>query len=244
MSNLDLSQTVNDHSKLLERSLNHENVGVKMLAMEELDRVSKECPLAVNDINLIIALIENLKCEETKIGNALIDLLSKLLPKFITNTSIKKILEETLKCRDIVRCRVYEIATNIAKISAKQLENVEFILDKMLNDLNNDDVLVQLNVLELFSQVALKEHGLVYLENKGVFANVMKKIETIDQSNLITKILIPGLMKFFGNIASIHPLKVCNGYPTILSALFDCILSKDPSILPTAFDTLGKLYLI
>jgi 26S proteasome non-ATPase regulatory subunit 5 len=68
----------------------------------------------------------------------------------------------------------------------------------------------------------------------------LRKIETIDDDPF-AKIMIPSFIKFFGNIAIIHPSKIFNGYPKVVDALFECLLSEDYTILPISYDTLGHL---
>lgn len=168
-------------------------------------------------------------------------MLAKLLPKFIDYNSVKNNLELALQTDDdVIRCRVFEVAIQTARKSALYLEKTDFILKKAVEDLHSNDVLVQLNVLELLSDLALESHGLTYLENKGVFTYLIKKIEKIEDDPMCS-ILIPGLMKFFGNVASIHPSKIFKDYPIVINSLFDCLLSEDSRLLKPGYETLGYL---
>ena len=68
------------------------------------------------------------------------------------------------------------------------------LLQQFINELHRDDILVQLNCLELLSDLALVEHGLAYLDQQGVLAtleNMMKSSE----SDPLAGFLIPGTVK-------------------------------------------------
>jgi 26S proteasome non-ATPase regulatory subunit 5 len=141
---------------------------------------------------------------------------------------------------DTIRCRTYNVAVILARKSPILLEKTDFILKQAIQDLQTNDILLQLNVLEILSDLALESYGLTYIENKGVFNHLLKKIEAIEEDP-IGPILIPGLMKFFGNVAAIHPSKIFKDYPIVINSLFDCLLSEDPKLLKPGYETLGHL---
>lgn len=153
---------------------------------------------------------------------------------------MKNNLEVALENDDVVRCRVYNVAIQVARKSAILLEKTDFILKRAVEDLQSTDILLQLNVLEILSDLALESHGLTYIENKGVFAFLIKKIEKIEDDPM-SAILIPALMKFFGNVAYIHPSKIFKDYPIVINSLFDCLLSEDNRLLKPGYETLGHL---
>lgn len=139
--------------------------------------------------------------------------------------------------KDTIKCRIFEVAVNIGKAHGELIESLEFILGKMLTDLEDSkDILFQLNILELLSDLAITDEGLIYLENKGACLNMIKNIESCENA-----LMIQGLMNFFASIASIHPQQIFNKYPSVTSSLFDCVISNEFAILPTALDTIGHL---
>uniref|UniRef100_U5ETB0 26S proteasome non-ATPase regulatory subunit 5 n=1 Tax=Corethrella appendiculata TaxID=1370023 RepID=U5ETB0_9DIPT len=239
MSSLSLDTT--NIKTTLERSLSHSNTSVQQLAIAEIEKLINSSSITnVFDVNLIILLVKCIESDDSKVGTPVIEILVKILPNFIHINSVKVNLENTLDRSDIVRCRTYEVGVKLARISQQLLENVEYILQKAIVELDSEDILLQLNLLEILSELPLYQHGFVYLENRKVFEKLVKKIELMEE-NPLSRILIPGLMRFFGNVAQIHPSKIFNGYPNVINALFDCLLANDYSILPVAFDTLANL---
>ena len=70
------------------------------------------------------------------------------------------------------------------------------LLQQFLNELHKDDILLQLNCLELLSDLAVTEHGLLYLDQEGVVG----KLETLMQmteNDPLASFLIPGKYKSY-----------------------------------------------
>ncbi|XP_067635132.1 26S proteasome non-ATPase regulatory subunit 5 isoform X2 [Eurosta solidaginis] len=167
-------------------------------------------------------------------------ILSILLKERLGQEAIKLKLLNMLSSNETIKCRVYELAVNLAKQSPSLLHQVEFLLDCALSELDNDDVLFQVNILEILVPLSGQNHGLLYLENRQVFEIISRRVEYVDQ-NPLDRLLIPGIMRFFGKVASVQPQKVIVGYPAMLNTFFMSILSGDVSILPAALDTFANL---
>lgn len=210
-----------------------------MLGLNDIERRLKSSSTAADfGPNSLVALINCLENDETKVAAAAIRILTCLLPKAFDQKPIKHQLEQVLSGKELVRCRVYDIAVKLSQLSQENHTNVEFILEKLVADLDTEDILLQLAVLDLVSDLALSDHGHIYLENKGVFAKVLRQIEQLDD-NLHKSLLVPGYLKFFGHIATAQPTKIIEGFSSMINSLLDCILDGNSSVLPVAFDTLG-----
>lgn len=236
MSNLSIDEST-EVKNVIEKSLSHANASVQAFGLRELRRVSSSEAFA--NETLILLVINCLASEETSVGTPSIDLLVALLPKFVHMRSVQDNLEKLLTANDIVRCRLYEVAVKVGRQSGELLDAMKKFLQKAIQELDEEDILLQLNVLQVLSELPVNNHGMAYLENNGVFDKLMQKIERLEEDPLAT-ILVPGFMRFYGSIATIHPARIYDGYPKIITLLFDCLLSEDLTILPTAYDTLGK----
>lgn len=250
MSNLELEKSIKNTS-LLESALTHHNPKVQALGCVEVSRILRNCPNAIKDVNIVIALIDCLKSAELSVSLPCIPILVQLIPQFIAISTVIGRFNHTLDGEASVKARTYEIAVKVAKETPELLNKMDNVLEKAVADLESNDILFQLNVIEILSELAEHEHGLVYLENKGVFMKLLKEVEQITQ-NPLSNLVIPGLMKFYGRIAENHPEKIFEHSPQVIYALFDClVMALDYTILPTALDTLavlgrsrkGKIYL-
>ncbi|XP_013108218.2 26S proteasome non-ATPase regulatory subunit 5 [Stomoxys calcitrans] len=243
MSNLSLRQS--DLPRLLQRALQHKRSRIRALA---LNAILKELQNQIGDDvggdaisnDLLRHILNALQEPETYLGSPAMQILSMVLEDHLQEKYVTDSLLQALKNSEVVKCRVYELAVGLSKRSAAILEKVDFILDHALSELDNDDVLLQVNILEILVSLAEQNHGLVYLEKRQVFDVISKKVEEMDQ-NPLDRLLVPGIMKFFGKISSVQPQKIITGYPRMIQCLFDCLHSGDTSILPAAFDTLANL---
>ena len=65
------------------------------------------------------------------------------------------------------------------------------VLQQLVSEMRKDDILVQLNCLEMLSDLAQEEHGLAYLDKQGVvrrFEDMMSEL----QANPLATFLLPG----------------------------------------------------
>lgn len=247
MSNLDIDHTEKvSFTNYLERCLLHRNSDVKILALNYIERrmkeVTNDLPTSMNSLcqsNMMIALLNCLECEATGVAAITTGILIKLLPKSIKDKSIKARLVHILCGKDVVRCRVYEIGVKLSGSSIDNHEQFDFILEKLVDDLDTDDILLKLNILDLSSDLAQSDYGHVYMENRGIFSKILHEIELLDENPLKT-IMVPGYLKFFGHIATAQPAKIIQGFSGMINSLFDCIQNEDVSTLPVAFDTFGE----
>lgn len=237
MSTLVIDETT-EVKNVIEKSLSHVNPKVQAFGLCELARILASPPENFVNETLILLVIQCLASDHTSVGTPSIELLRLMLPKFIQLRSVQENLEGLLSKGDVVGCRVYELAVKLGRQSEELLSSVEKFLQRAVQELDGGDILLQLSVLQILSELSVGNHGMAYLENNGVFGKLMAKIERLEEDPL-APILVPGLMKFYGNIAAIHPAKVYDGYPKVIELLFECLRSEDMSILPTAYDTLG-----
>ncbi|XP_067635131.1 26S proteasome non-ATPase regulatory subunit 5 isoform X1 [Eurosta solidaginis] len=241
MSNLRIN---NDMPAILERAITHPRSHIQAMVfnaiLRELQSEENSSNYSGVSDKLVDHFLNGLCNESTEVAVPAIGILSILLKERLGQEAIKLKLLNMLSSNETIKCRVYELAVNLAKQSPSLLHQVEFLLDCALSELDNDDVLFQVNILEILVPLSGQNHGLLYLENRQVFEIISRRVEYVDQ-NPLDRLLIPGIMRFFGKVASVQPQKVIVGYPAMLNTFFMSILSGDVSILPAALDTFANL---
>lgn len=244
MSNLDLADS-SKNLDCIERSLHHANDNVKVLGLNEIDRISKQPPNERFSQNVTIAVLNCLENPEEKVGILAVKILPSILPNHLSDHSVTSNVHTLLLSSDLIRCRLYDVFTRIAGQDSRYLESeaVRSVIDRLCTDLDTSDILFELNVVNLLSDLAQTDHGLLYLENKGIMKKIAEKLEKLHQ-NPLRNLLFPGYMKFFGNVALKQPTKIIQEssfVDSLLSLLLDSIVSDaDNTILPVVFDTLGE----
>ncbi|KAL7021961.1 hypothetical protein ACKWTF_012087 [Chironomus riparius] len=191
----------------------------------------------------VLLLIKCLNSEHVNIGPATIKLLVECLREDLLNDA--DIIHQLSPSLDTTKtealCRIYEVCVRIGIKNFTSFEKVQLIIDKCVSNLTSgSDVLLQLNLLDILQSLCLRDYGLSYLENKNVLQNLSRKIEDINEDPL-SGLLLPGLMKFFGGVASLYPQKIFQNYSSLFDLLFNCILEDHPSLIYSALDTLGYL---
>jgi hypothetical protein len=191
MSNLKLTDEP-DLYDIVAKIIKHPNVKVKKVAVRFVEKNLSLCP-SLHNISTFSLFLECLKSQEISIGIPSINILSELLSECLKDDpSVKHQLIAALKgCDETIALRIYNVAINVARKAPENLCKMEFLLEICIKDLGKNDVLVEMNILEVLKDLCLENYGLVYLENKGVFENLVKKIEKIDEDPLAA-ILIPG----------------------------------------------------
>lgn len=227
--------------------LSNPSASVRLLILREFQRTASQ-PQRIfqllEDTNLLIAIINRIGDSDLTVAECAMSIVKKIgedpnglhmLYKGELLRTFARLLQ-----KDTICFRVYEVIVDIAKTSriALEVSAQSGFLNSLINMLDDEDVLLQLNALEILTQLAIFEEGLSYLEQQEVLSKLVQKIAQASENSL-SNLLIPGLMKFFGNVARHWPNELFSKYPVIISALFEVIDGGDQTLLGPALDTLG-----
>ncbi|KYN30583.1 26S proteasome non-ATPase regulatory subunit 5, partial [Trachymyrmex septentrionalis] len=223
------------------------NASVRLLVLREFSRTAlhpQKIFQLLSDTTLLISIINRISDNDLNVAECAMSIVKKIGenpngPHILYKGELLRTFARLLQ-NDTISFRVYEVIVDIAKTSQEALEvsAQSGFLNSLINILENEDILLQLNALEILTQLAVFEEGLSYLEQQEVLSKLVQKISQVNE-NPLSNLLIPGLMKFFGNVARHWPNELFARYPVIISALFDVIDSGDQNILGPALDTLG-----
>jgi 26S proteasome non-ATPase regulatory subunit 5 len=249
MTNLNLGESTNKYGVFLERALNHPFPGVKLMALNEIQRnVENEdvlvdlCKRESLLINIIGCLGDN-DLGVAKQASEVIKIvgLSSVGIKQLISADILKALHEIMELNEIVRFRVYELLIEISVQSESNFNLLKStgLLPQILNELDNIDVLLRLNVLELLSQLGLTKHGYNYLELNDTLKKLAGMLEGDDI--LTIQLCEPGVLKFFGNMAHWKPMEMLAKYPNLFQRIFNNLDSGDFTIIGVSVETLGHI---
>ncbi|KAJ9587033.1 hypothetical protein L9F63_019375, partial [Diploptera punctata] len=234
----------------MRRALSHPGACSKKLAIKELQRIANDDAVLKNmgiPRDMLLLVVASICHEDMSVASSTMSLLVKLgsTPfglQCLFSESVQLALRGAMSRRDIVRFRVYEVMVDIAVQSQEGLDAADKsgMLPNLLKELRGPDVLLQLNCLELLTNLALCDHGLHYLEHHGILKSLAAKVSAIDEDPLASLIL-PGLIKFFGNVAQARPKEVFAEYPAMVKALFETFQSPDLVLLGVAMETVGYI---
>uniref|UniRef100_T1J7S9 26S proteasome non-ATPase regulatory subunit 5 n=1 Tax=Strigamia maritima TaxID=126957 RepID=T1J7S9_STRMM len=231
----------------LHRGLLHPEPFVKEMVLKQIKRCVQQQAFLDNgrDIAMItVRLIGDDNLSVAKHASEVVVDLNKTVTGFnlIFAPSVVCQMKDLLAKNDTVRFRMHEVIVKIATHSTQGLTKCEEwdLLSYILNEYQLNDILIQLNCLELLSDLAMAEHSLYFLETKGVI-NDLEKLLQQESMNGVSGFLLPGLIKFFGNMAHVRPKEVCEKHPSFINMLFKFIDSNDHTLLLIAIETVSMI---
>ncbi|XP_073943061.1 26S proteasome non-ATPase regulatory subunit 5 isoform X1 [Choristoneura fumiferana] len=221
--------------------LRHEKSCVRRLAVDEVYKATStnQSLLPVPQyIDVFVAVAQLVSDKDVGVANKAIMITSNL-----PNDAYPKILDEmriALEYDSSSKCNAFEVIVNISSRSPEllQLSAEHGYLDKLVSELDTDDVLYHLNILELMTRLATTQQGINHIVKHGALKKVGELVTDLP-NNPLCGLTTPGYMKFFGVIAHKYPQEIFTKYPVLLNLMFDTIDSQDQATLPIALDTLA-----
>lgn len=65
------------------------------------------------------------------------------------------------------------------------------LIQQIVNEVQSEDILVQLNAIEMVSDLALSPHGLIFLDQQGVLSRLEEMMVGLN-NNPMMGLLLPG----------------------------------------------------
>lgn len=111
---------------------------------------------------------------------------------------MKKLLDVNGTASDVVRFRVLELIARVGGSSEDAFKAADKagLLAPLKSELERDDPLLQMNVLEVLGHLAESPAGASFLYKSGL----LKSVEKMLSSTSTMPLLVPGLLKFLGNL--------------------------------------------
>ncbi|XP_054007975.1 26S proteasome non-ATPase regulatory subunit 5 [Hylaeus anthracinus] len=236
------------YSVQLSQLITHSDAIVRSIVLHEISCIAsspEKISLFTGNVGLLVTIINRIADDDLTVAEHAMSIMKEIGKnvnglRIIYSGELLRSFARLLVKNDTVSFRIYEVVVDIAKSSKEGLEASarSGFLNSLFEVLENNDILLQVNALEILTQLALKEEGLSYLEQQDVLKKLVQKVAKTNE-NPLSNLLIPGLMKFFGNVARHWPNEIFSKYPVVVSALFEVIESGDQAILGVALDTLG-----
>nr|CAD7441459.1 unnamed protein product [Timema bartmani] len=227
----------------LQRALGHPTPQARVLVLQELNKVlSDGKPMSrLNESeDLLLAVIDCVRHEDSSVYEKTKDVLTKLgaTPEGLRLLYGQTLLNELIN--SMGQSVFIQIVTDVSVNSGSGLQasHTSGLLPSLISELDSDDILLQLNALELFSKLAVTPHGFQYFHQRGVLATLADKVLNTGESPF-GSLLLPGLIKFFGNVAHSWPQEILTEFPSVVKALFEVLNSSDFVLLGTVMETLG-----
>lgn len=236
------------HKKHLVAALSSSNVALKAIILRQLIRCCKDnvvlCQLSC-DRRILESVLKLLGGEDLWLSKQSAIMLKQMIREkealgAMLHPPVSNVLDSVLDHSDVCRFRVFEVFVDVAKASPENLERLSESghLERLLKEMDKNDVLVQLNALEVLTELVSSSHGLDYLERTGIISKFRQKALNISSDPLGT-FLGPGVLKFFGSMGLTSPQRLLLDYPQVLSFIFESVHSDDLACQVVAAETVG-----
>lgn len=186
--------------------LNHPQFEVREFCLGELERCSAS-------INGLLALLDNVDIL-VYTARALSDenlACVKLATNTLINTAkhnsgleilfqhqIQSEFDELLTKKDVIRFRVYELSVSIQALSERAFKNCKNsgVLEKLIKELDGDDILLRLNCIQLLTQLADSgKNGLMFVEESGIVTRLNDLLISAETDPLMS-LMLPSKIRF------------------------------------------------
>uniref|UniRef100_A0A0K2T0P5 26S proteasome non-ATPase regulatory subunit 5 n=1 Tax=Lepeophtheirus salmonis TaxID=72036 RepID=A0A0K2T0P5_LEPSM len=224
------------------------HIQIKILVLITLQQMENEIPLLMSKtsiLSLATSTIAHPNLSLAKETMKFLLMLSAEKQEIIFSPPIypilMEILDDSTKSNVIYQLRVYDFFVKVSSMSQELLNRVveTGILNSLLKMAYSEDILVKLNGLELLGDLARTSQGYQFIvKDSGISS---KLDELLDVDNALCDIVLPGILKFFGNLAYIDPNIVLLNHPKFINTL-NCGLKFADSNNPTyraCIETLG-----
>ncbi|KAK4325454.1 hypothetical protein Pmani_003981 [Petrolisthes manimaculis] len=236
------------------RGLQHPHEKVRSLVLKQVLQCA-ETEAGVASVrshhNLLIAVIRSLGDKSlgvVKVGNNTLVALCRQnngLNAVFSNESIT-VLEEVMARSDSCRFNVYEFIVCVCLLgeTALSVASNSGLLDRLIAEVTTGDILTQLNALELLTPLALNPGGMSLLDRGGVIAK-LQYLLSLAETDPMAALLMPGLIKFFGNVGAVRPWQLVEQYGSVLVLVLKLAAGSlnlgDPTLQSVAIQTVAHI---
>ncbi|CAL4100097.1 unnamed protein product, partial [Meganyctiphanes norvegica] len=246
-------QQFGDH---IQRGMRHPNEKVRVLIMKQIlssvegeDGMTEVCQNVPLLLSIIAALGDSSLGVVKYTNKALVRVSSSGrtgLNAVFSSEGIT-VMQEAMSKSDSCRFNVYEFVVSVCLVGDEALGVVSNcgLLERLVAEVTvTGDILTQLNALELLVPLATSPSGLRLLNEGGVIAKLQYLLSLAETDPMAT-MLLPGLIKFFGNLGNCSPSQLYEEYGSVLLMVLRLASGRldlnDPGLHLTAIDTIAYI---
>ncbi|KAG2182222.1 hypothetical protein INT43_007149 [Umbelopsis isabellina] len=205
----------NEYKPYLLQGLSHFSPDVRKLSLNQVQkclRSGEEITMMVKS-EIFVMVLTTLSFQSSDVAQQASDLIYKLActdaghGEFFSNQTIS-ILNAIKTIDDTIKFRVYELIVRVAGSSDRGFEAAEddMLLDEIINEAKSADILIKINAIEMFTEIAATEAGFNFLKRVKLveyLAGVMKNEHETESS-----LSVCSAIRFFGKLVSIEAVDI------------------------------------
>ncbi|XP_069192403.1 26S proteasome non-ATPase regulatory subunit 5 isoform X2 [Procambarus clarkii] len=219
-------EVVERFSAELLRGLHHPHEKVRNLVLKQVLLCTEKDEAGIVSVitnrGLLLAVVGCLGDKTLGVVKVSTNILVKIctqnagLNSVFSNESVT-VMQDVMAISDSCRFAVYEFVVQVCLLGDMSLGVVSNsgLLDRLTEEVTTGDVLTQLNALELLTPLALNSSGMALLDQGGVIAK-LQYLLSLAERDPMAALLMPGLIKFFGNVGHSRPRQMIEEYSSVV----------------------------
>nr|XP_053633045.1 26S proteasome non-ATPase regulatory subunit 5-like [Cherax quadricarinatus] len=219
-------EVVERFSAELLRGLNHPHEKVRILVLKQVlictEKDKMEIAAVITNHSLLLGVIRCLGDKSLGVIKIATDVLVKICSqdtglKAVFSNECVTVMQDVMAVSDSCRFAVYEFVVQVCLLGDTSMGLVSNLglLERLAVEVTTGDVLTQLNALELLTTLALNPSGMVLLDRVGVIAK-LQYLLSLAETDPMAALLMPGLIKFFGNVGHSRPRQMVQEYGSVV----------------------------
>ena len=186
--------------------VNHPQFEVREFCLGELER----CSATINGLLALLDNVdilvyttravsdENLACVKLATNTLINTAKHDSGLEILFQHQIQSEFDELLTKKDVIRFRVYELMVSIQALSERAFKSCRNsgVWEKLMKELDGDDILLQLNCIELLTQLADSgKNGLMFVEESGIVTR-LKNLLISAETDPLMSLMLPSKISF------------------------------------------------
>ncbi|XP_071538494.1 26S proteasome non-ATPase regulatory subunit 5 [Panulirus ornatus] len=247
-------EVVERFSAELLRGLDHPHEKVRSLVLKQvLTCAGSESGVVtvITNHTLLLSVVRSIGDKSLGVVKTAISALTKICSQDVgLNATFSSesvtVMQEVMAMSDSCRFCIYEFMVQVCLLGNMSLGVVSNsgLLDRLTTEVTTGDVLTQLNALELITPLALDPNGMTLLDQGGVIAK-LQYLLSLAETDPMAALLMPGLVKFFGNVGHSRPRQMIEEYSSVVVMVLRLASGSldlgDPTLQMVAIQTVAHI---
>ncbi|XP_063611735.1 26S proteasome non-ATPase regulatory subunit 5-like isoform X1 [Penaeus indicus] len=218
-------EVVERFSEHLLRGLAHPHEKVRTLVLKEIQLCSDTdtgVMSVVSDAPLLLGVVSGLGDSSLGVVKVACDTLLTVCKqtegiRAVFSSESVSTMQSVMAKSDSCRFNVYDMLVQVCLLGDLAMSTVSNsgLLDRLTAEVTTGDVLTQLNALELLTTLVVSRDGMALLHRAGVVAK-LQYLLSLAENDPMAALLMPGLIKFFGNMGHSQPRRMVEEYGSVM----------------------------
>ncbi|KAH8550626.1 26S proteasome non-ATPase regulatory subunit 5 [Umbelopsis sp. PMI_123] len=206
-----------EYKSYLVQGLSHFSPDVRKLSLQQVEKclANEQASSLMAKSDIFVFVLTTLSFQSSDVAEEASELIYKValtedgLNEFFRQQSIG-ILKAISTIDETIKFRVYELIIKVAGSSEKGFELAEndMLLDNVIAEVKSDDILIKINAIEMFMEMATSPPGYQFLKKANLLSYLVGLMKNEDGSE--SSVTVCAAIKFFGRLVSVKGVNIAD----------------------------------